>query len=124
MYQFRVLYFSFLLGLGSTAFGQVYESTDSEGITSFSDTPSAGSTAIHIPETNVGDSVEVPAYVPKPEPKVASEPEAVPRPEIKADNNDDDYNRLDRRRPGVVNPDPDRPGKPDRPNRPGTGSRR
>ena len=32
MYLFRAVYFLFFMSLSSTAFGQIYESTDSEGV--------------------------------------------------------------------------------------------
>ncbi len=65
--------FSFLLATSNTAFAQVYQSTDAEGNTVFSDTPTPDSQEIQIPEINVGDAVEVP----KPEPKPESEPEVI-----------------------------------------------
>jgi hypothetical protein len=76
----RSLFFLLLLGSGCTAFAQVYQSTDEEGNTSFSDTPSTGSTEIEIPETNVGDAVKVPEPEPEPAPapKVVVEETAPP----------------------------------------------
>ena len=64
----RSLLFALLLSLSSSAFAQVYQSTDEEGNPSFSDTPSAGSTEIKIPETNTGDAIKVPPPEPKPAP--------------------------------------------------------
>ena len=60
MIKHRVLLFPLLLCLGGTAFAQVYKSTDSEGNVTFSDTPSDGSEAVQVEETNVADPVEVP----------------------------------------------------------------
>jgi len=67
--------FSFLLATSNTALAQVYQSTDAEGNTVFSDTRTPNSQEIEIPETNVGDSVEVPEPKPKPEPEPEPEPE-------------------------------------------------
>ena len=69
----RTLLLSILLGLSFTTFAQVYKSTDAEGNTVFSDTPIPDGEEIDIPETNVGDSFDVPPPEPKPEP----EPEIV-----------------------------------------------
>lgn len=76
----RSLLFALLLSLSSSAFAQVYQSTDEQGNPSFSDTPSAGSTEIKIPETNTGDAVKVPPPEPKPAPvpEVAVEKSAPP----------------------------------------------
>ena len=64
-----------LLGLAFPLSAQVYQSTDEDGNVSFSDQPSSGSKAVDIPETNVGDSVDVPP--PAPEPEAPPEPEVV-----------------------------------------------
>ena len=64
----RTLLLLLLLGSSCTVFAEVYESTDAEGNKSFSDTPSAGSQEIIIPETNTGDAVKVPETKPEPEP--------------------------------------------------------
>ncbi|MFA9421617.1 MAG: DUF4124 domain-containing protein [Gammaproteobacteria bacterium] len=92
-----------LLGSSCTAFAQVYQSTDSEGNTSFSDTPSAGSQEIIIPETNTGDAVKVPE--PNPEPEPAPEPkvveqQAAPTEAVEGDDNSGGgyYNRRHHRR--------------------------
>jgi hypothetical protein len=74
MFELRTLFMLLLLGLSGNAIAQVYQSTDSEGNPSFSDTPSAGSEEIEVPETNVGDSVKVP--------EPSAEPEPVPKPEV------------------------------------------
>ena len=76
MFEFRTPLMLLLLGLSGNAIAQVYQSTDAEGNPSFSDTPSAGSEEIELPETNVGDSVKVP------EPSAEPEPEPVPKPEV------------------------------------------
>ncbi len=70
MYLFRALYFLFFLSLSGTAFGQVYKSTDSDGVTTFSDQPSADSHEVEIQKTNVGDSFDKPkdTSVPAPPP--------------------------------------------------------
>jgi hypothetical protein len=78
MFNLRTLLLLLLMGLNGNAFAQVYQSTDSEGNTSFSDTPSAGSNEIEVPETNVGDSVKVPE--PSAEPEPAPKPEVVEQP--------------------------------------------
>jgi hypothetical protein len=79
MYNLRAMLLLLLTYLSGNAFAQVYQSTDSEGNTSFSDTPSAGSKEIEVPETNVGDSVKVPEVSVEPEP--VSKPEVVEQPE-------------------------------------------
>ncbi len=99
----RTLLLLLLLGSSCAAFAQVYESTDAEGNKSFSDTPSAGSQEIVIPETNTGDAVKVPE--PKPEPAPVPEPkvveEQVPPPEaVEGDynNGSGNYRRRHHRR--------------------------
>lgn len=86
----RTLPLLLLLGSSCTAFAQVYQSTDSEGNTSFSDTPSAGSQEIVIPETNTGNAVKVPE--PKPEPEPAPEPEVVEQQAQPPEAVEGDYN--------------------------------
>jgi hypothetical protein len=54
---------------------QVYRSTDDHGNLTFSDQPGDSGEAVAIPETNVGESVEVPP--PAPAPATEPEPEAV-----------------------------------------------
>jgi hypothetical protein len=106
MYTLRALLLLLLTCLSGNAFAQVYQSTDSEGNTSFSDTPSAGSQEIEVPETNVGDSVKVPE--PSAEPEPAPKPEVVeqqaPPPEEAVegdyDNGSGNYRRRHHRRYG------------------------
>jgi hypothetical protein len=86
----RSLLFLLLLGSSCTAFAQVYQSTDEEGNPSFSDTPSAGSTEIKIPETNTGDAVKVPP--PEPEPKPAPAPEVTVEKSAPPEAVEGDYN--------------------------------
>ncbi len=62
-----------LLGLSLAAHAQVYQSTDADGNVTFSDQPTPEGKKVEIPETNVGDSVDVPP--PAPEPVVEPEPE-------------------------------------------------
>jgi hypothetical protein len=68
MLNFRLLLFPLLLGLSCTALAQVYKSTDADGNVVFSDTPAAGSKEVEISDPNIADPVEVPEYVPPPEP--------------------------------------------------------
>jgi len=65
--------FSFILATSNTAFAHVYQSTDADGNTVFSDTPTPGSQEIQIPETNLSDAVKAPEPILKPEP----EPEVI-----------------------------------------------
>jgi hypothetical protein len=58
-----------MLGLSCTVLAQVYKSTDADGNVIFSDTPTANSVEVEITEPNLADPVEVPEYVPPPEPK-------------------------------------------------------
>ena len=66
-----IILYSFLLATSNTAIAQVYQSTDADGNTVFSDTQTPNSQEIQIPETNVGDAVKTPEPIPKP----VSEPE-------------------------------------------------
>ena len=91
-----------LLGLAFPLSAQVYQSTDEDGNVSFSDQPSSGSKAVDIPETNVGDSVDVPP--PAPEPEAPPEPEVVEQkaPEgelVGIEKHDDNYHHRHRHRP-------------------------
>jgi hypothetical protein len=88
MSKLRALLYLLLLGSSCTVFAQVYESTDAEGNKSFSDTPSAGSQEIVIPETNTGNAVKVP----KPEPEPAPKPEVVEQPATPPEAVEGDYN--------------------------------
>jgi hypothetical protein len=72
MIMLRTLPLSILLGLSFTTFAQVYKSTDAEGKTIFSDTPTPGGQEVEIPETNVGDSFEVPLPEPEPKPEIVA----------------------------------------------------
>ena len=67
------LIFSALLGISLMAQAQVYQSTDEEGNVSFSDQPTPDSKEIVVPETNVGDSVDVPPPAPEPEPEIVAD---------------------------------------------------
>jgi hypothetical protein len=62
-----------LPGLFLPAHAQVYESTDADGNVLFSDQPTPESEEVKVPETNVGDSIEVPP--PAPDPVVEPKPE-------------------------------------------------
>ncbi len=108
MYLIRACYFLFFLSLSSTAFGQIYESTDSEGVPSFSDQPSADSHEVEIQKTNVGDSFDKPkdtsVPAPPPLPEETSTPTTV-NVEIKEGDNDGDYldeNRRDKLRDHIT----------------------
>ena len=103
--------FSFLLATSNTAFAQVYQSTDADGNPVFSDTPTPNGQEIQIPETNVGDAVEVPKPEPRPEPEpepeviviVEEEPDYLAG-EIsgeKSDDNDKSDDNKRRRRPKI-----------------------
>jgi hypothetical protein len=98
--------FPFLLATSNTAFAQVYQSTDADGNTVFGDTPTPNSQEIQIPETNLGDAVEVPKSEPKPEPQ--PEPEVIVEEvpdyltgeiSVKTSDDDDDNKRRRRRKP-------------------------
>lgn len=78
-----------LMGLSSTSYAQVYKSTDADGNVVYSDTPAAGGEEIQVPEANVADPVEAPAYVP-PEPKPEVIVEEKPQPEVIVTTDDDD----------------------------------
>ena len=108
MYLFRACYFLFFLSLSSTSFGQIYESTDSEGVPSFSDQPSADSHEVEIQKTNVGDSFDKPkdtsVPAPPPVPEETSTPTTV-NVDIKEGDNDGDYldeNRRDKLRDHIT----------------------
>lgn len=62
-----------LTGLILPAHAQVYQSTDADGNVLFSDQPTPASEEVKIPETNVGDSIDVPP--PAPAPVVEPKPE-------------------------------------------------
>lgn len=88
------LIFPALLSISLMAHAQVYQSTDEEGNVSFSDQPTPDSKQIVVPETNVGDSVDVPPPAPKSEPKiVADDIPAAPQGEIYVKEKDNDGRR-------------------------------
>ena len=62
-----------LPGLILPAHAQVYQSTDADGNVLFSDQPTPESKEVKVPETNVGDSIDVPP--PAPDPVVEPKPE-------------------------------------------------
>ena len=98
MIKFRILLFPLLLCSSYSVFAQVYKSTDAEGNVTFSDTPSTGSEAVQVEETNVADPVKVPENLfesPPPAPEVAKPPAP---PEVTVENRDDDDGRLRRPR--------------------------
>ncbi len=47
-----------------TASAQIYESTDAEGVTEFSDTPSSGAEIVNLPPTNVATPLQEPEESP------------------------------------------------------------
>ena len=73
MIKLRLLLFPVVLGLSCIASAQVYKSTDADGNVIYTDTPAADSKEVEITEPNIADPVEVPAYVPPPEPQPESE---------------------------------------------------
>ena len=108
MYLFRAVYFLFFMSLSSTAFGQIYESTDSKGVPTFSDQPSADSHEVEIQKTNVGDSFDKPkdtsVPAPPPLPEETSTPTTV-NAEIHERDDDDDFldeNRRDKLRDHIT----------------------
>ena len=101
MHACSVLVFSALLCISLTAQAQVYESTGEDGSVTYSDQPTPDSQEIVVPETNVGDSVEVPPPAPEPEPEpevVVEEIPEAPQGELYVKDNDDNNNRW-RKRP-------------------------
>ena len=108
MYLFRALYFLFFMALSGTAFGQVYESTDSDGVPTFSDQPSADSHEVEIQKTNVGDSFDIPKDTSVPAPPPLPEDTTTPTTvnvEIKKDDDDGDFldeNRRDKLRDHIT----------------------
>ena len=75
-----------LPGLSLVAHAQVYQSTDADGNVTFSDQPTPEGKEVVVPETNVGDSVDVPPPAPVPvvEPKPEIKIEALP-PELEGE---------------------------------------
>ncbi|MCP4769690.1 MAG: DUF4124 domain-containing protein [Gammaproteobacteria bacterium] len=95
------LIFPALLGISLMAQGQVYQSTDEEGNVSFSDQPTPDSKEIVVPETNVGDSVDVPPPAPEPAPEiVADDIPATPQGDLYVKEKDNSSRRRRRPRPG------------------------
>jgi len=91
MIKSRVLLVPLFLCLSSSAFAQVYKSTDAEGNVTFSDTPSADSKEVGVEKTNVADPVKVPensSPAPAPEPKVI-QTERAPEAPAEKDYGDD-----------------------------------
>jgi len=74
MRTFSVLIFSALLSLSLMSQSQVYQSTGDDGSVIYSEQPTPDSKEIAVPETNVGDSVEVPPPAPVVEPEPEPEP--------------------------------------------------
>jgi len=96
------IFFSFLLATSNAAFAQVYQSTDADGNTVFSDTQTPNSQETQIPETNLSDAVKAPEPIlkpvsePEPEVIVEEEPDYLTG-EISGKKRDDNNKR--RRRP-------------------------
>ena len=87
-----------LLGFSLAAHAQVYESTDADGEVTFSDQPTPESKEVIVPETNVGDSIDVPPPAPVPvvEPKPEVAVEELP-PELEGDLRGIEYKSNKRR---------------------------
>lgn len=100
MHASSVLLFSALLSISITAQAQVYQSTGEDGSVTFSDQPTPDSKEVIVPETNVGDSVEVPPPAPEPEPEIVVEeiPQA-PQGELYIKEKDSSSHRRRRPRP-------------------------
>ena len=86
-----------MLGLSCTVLAQVYKSTDADGNVIFSDTPAADSVEVEITEPNIADPVEVPKYVPPPEPKAIEPKKREVEGELVGENYEYDH-RKDRHR--------------------------
>ena len=88
-----------LPGLILPVHAQVYESTDADGNVLFSDQPTPESEEVKIPETNVGDSIDVPPPVPDPvvEPKPEIAIEELP-PELEGELRGIEYKSKKKRR--------------------------
>ena len=65
---------AFAIALSTAAQAEIYESKDAEGNPVFTDTPTAGSQEVKLPQDNVADSVTVP---PQPAPEPAAKPPTV-----------------------------------------------
>jgi hypothetical protein len=68
MFKYQLLLFTTMLGLTCSTMAQVYQSTDADGNVIYSDTPTADSEEVQVQKSNISDPVEVPAFVPEPEP--------------------------------------------------------
>ena len=93
MNLYRALCFVFFLSLNGTTLGQIYESTDSEGVPTFSDQPSTDSHEIEVQEINVGDPLVIPesASAPPSPPEETSAPIEII---VEDQKNDDDGDSL------------------------------
>ena len=93
MNLYRALCFVFFLSLNGTTLGQIYESTDSEGVPTFSDQPSTDSHEIEVQEINVGDPLVIPesASAPPSPPEETSTPIEII---VEDQKNDDDGDSL------------------------------
>ena len=88
-----------LLGFSLAAHAQIYQSTDADGNVTFSDQPTPESKEVNVPDTNVGDSVDVPPPVPVPvvEPKPEVAVEELP-PELEGELRGIEYKSKKRKR--------------------------
>jgi hypothetical protein len=102
MFNFRILILASLMGANLPALAQVYRSTDAEGNVTFSDQQAPRSEAVNLPETNVGDSIEVPPPSPVVEPKpevTAEEPPSAVEGELVGVEKRDKKRRRPRKEP-------------------------
>lgn len=98
MRHLPLLFVLLLLGPLTSVLGQVYQSTDEQGNVYFSDQKTPDSEEIVVPETNVGDSVEVPPPAPEPLPEIVVE-EAPEGPQGEIFVKEKDSSRRHRRHP-------------------------
>ena len=89
---YRALCFVFFLSLNGTTLGQIYESTDSEGVPTFSDQPSADSHEIELQEINVGDPLVKPESTSAP--PSPTEETSTPEVNVEVQEDDDDSDSL------------------------------
>ena len=66
MSKFPPLILLIMLGLSGNISAQIYQSTDEAGNVVYSDTPSADTREIQVPESNVADPVVLPEPAPEP----------------------------------------------------------
>jgi len=103
MFNFRILVLAGLIGASLSAQAQqVYQSTDADGNVTFSDQPTSESEEVIVPQTNVGDSVDVPPPAPVVEPKpevVIEEPRTEPEGELIGYEKKSNKRRHRRKRP-------------------------